>query len=127
MFAVAAEVEFAAAHALTGYSGPCENLHGHNYRVRLQVSAPEVDALGMVLDFVDLKRILKDITAPLDHRNLNDVEPFTRKNPTAEHLARHIYEEARKRIAPPLMVTRVEVYETPTSCATYESDPEEVP
>ena len=119
MFAVSTEVEFAAAHALAGYAGPCEKLHGHNYRVRLIVTAPELDGVGMVMDFAELKRVLKDITAPLDHQNLNEIAPFDRLNSTAEHLARHLYEEARKRIGPPLRVWRVEVYETPTSCASY--------
>ncbi len=119
MFAVSAEVEFAAAHALAGYAGPCEKLHGHNYRVRLMVASPELDRLGMVMDFTELKRILKEITAPLDHQNLNELPPFQRQNSTAEHLARHLFAEAEKRIASPFQVRRVEVYETSTSCAAF--------
>jgi 6-pyruvoyltetrahydropterin/6-carboxytetrahydropterin synthase len=74
------------------------------------------------MDFAELKRLLKEITAPFDHRNLNEIPPFDRLNPTAEHLARHIAEETARRLPPGPAVRRVEVWETATSCAIYEPD-----
>jgi 6-pyruvoyltetrahydropterin/6-carboxytetrahydropterin synthase len=120
MFAVSAEVTFSAAHSLSGYAGPCEKVHGHNYRIRLTVASPRLEALGWVMDFADLKRLLQEITAPFDHRNLNEVPPFDRLNPTAEHLARHFFHEAARRVNSPARVCRAEVFETPTSCAVFE-------
>jgi len=124
MFILSAEVTFAAAHFLAGHAGPCEKIHGHNYRIRLTVVSHGLDSLGMAMDFADLKRLLRDITSPFDHRSLNEVPPFDRINPTAEHLARHLHGEARRRLPPPLAVRRVEVFETPTTCASYETGPE---
>lgn len=120
MFVLSTEVTIAAAHYLAGHVGPCEKLHGHNYRIRLVVASSRLDPLGMGMDFADLKRLLREITAPFDHRNLNEVPPFDRINPTAEHLARHLYLEAAKRLSPPMAVRRVDVFETPTTCAAYE-------
>jgi len=124
MFAVSSEVTFSAAHSLSGAAGPCEKVHGHNYRVRLTVASPTLGPQGWVMDFADLKRLLREITDPFDHGNLNEIPPFDHLNPTAEHLARHFFLEAAQRIAAPARVRRVEVFETPTARAVFEdADP----
>jgi len=99
MFELSVEAEFAAAHALRGYQGKCENLHGHNYKVQLTVEGSELDAIGLVCDFKELKRMLRDVLGRLDHQHLNDVGPFRETNPTTEILARYIYNELSPQIA----------------------------
>src|SRR6185312_8762943 len=78
MFEVCIEHTFAAGHALREYKGKCENVHGHNYRVQVTLRGEKLDKTGLLADFVDLKRLLREISEPLDHVFLNDMEPFTR-------------------------------------------------
>lgn len=123
-FTVFKDFELAAAHAIRGHTRGCQNLHGHNYRVRVHVSARELDALGMVIDFADLKAVVAEVAGPFDHRVVNEVPPFDEVNTTAELLARHVYRETARRLAGDgrVQVERVEVWETPSSCAIYEED-----
>jgi 6-pyruvoyltetrahydropterin/6-carboxytetrahydropterin synthase len=116
---------FAAAHAIRGHTRGCENLHGHNYRVRVHVEATELDALGMVLDFADLKTIVQEILGPFDHRVINEVPPFDVRNTTAERLSEWVFEEVARRLAGSpdasrVAVARVEVWENDTACAVFE-------
>jgi 6-pyruvoyltetrahydropterin/6-carboxytetrahydropterin synthase len=116
---------FAAAHAIRGHTRGCENLHGHNYRVRVHVQARELDALGMVVDFADLKAIVQEILGPFDHRVINEVPPFDVRNTTAERLSEFVFEEVAARLAASpdaarVAVARVEVWENDTACAVYE-------
>lgn len=92
MYEVRVTADFAAAHFLRDYHGKCENLHGHNYKVYAHVSGSELDAGGMLLDFSVLKSALKKVCALLDHTNLND-NPYFDQNPSAERIARFIYEK----------------------------------
>ena len=124
MFEVTVEKTFAAGHALRGYRGKCENPHGHNYKVRLTLRGADLDAIGLLYDFVHVKQILKDISARLDHQFMNDIEPFDRLNPSAENLAKYFYEEASRRIAEQrpengVKISAVTVWETDTTTATY--------
>lgn len=124
MFEVAVEQSFAAAHALRGYKGKCERLHGHNYKVQVAVRGEELDEIGLLVDFVDLKRWLKQIVERLDHSHLNELEPFDHLNPSAENLARYFYEEIDRQLKAQnpgrkLHVAWVKVWETETSVATY--------
>ena len=124
MFEVSVEETFAAEHALRGYRGKCENVHGHNYRVRAIVAGEALDAAGLLVDFVDLKQILRAIIENLDHRFLNDVPPFDTMNPTAENLAQYFHQEMSRRLdgagrPNPVRVAEVKVWETDTATATY--------
>lgn len=123
-FTIFKDFEFSAAHAIRGHTRGCQNLHGHNYRLRVHVAAKELDALGMVIDFADLKEILSEVAGPFDHRVINEIPPFDRENTTAELLARYVHGEVTRRLAERTegraAVTRVEVWETPSSCAVYE-------
>ena len=110
-----------AAHSIRGHTGGCENLHGHNYRVRIHLAARELDELGMVMDFADLKAMAGEILSPFDHRVINDIAPFDEVNTTAELLSEYVFHEVEKRIENGrLGVARVEVWENETSCAVYE-------
>jgi 6-pyruvoyltetrahydropterin/6-carboxytetrahydropterin synthase len=98
MHTICKDFSFAAAHAIRGHTGGCENLHGHNYRVRVYLRARRLDGLGMVLDFADLKAIMQEVLGPFDHRVLNEVKPFDERNTTAELLAQHVYDEVSRRL-----------------------------
>lgn len=124
MFRIFKDFTFAAGHAIRGHTGGCENLHGHNYRVRIHLVAEELDELGMVMDFADLKAVAAEILAPFDHRVINDVPPFDTLNTTAELLAEYVFGEVEERIENGrVAVARVEVWENDTSCAIYEPSP----
>ena len=83
MFQVSVEETFSAGHALRGYQGKCENPHGHNYRVRVNVAGEELDSIGLLYDFTHLKRILRSLIEGVDHKFLNDQAPFDIVNPSA--------------------------------------------
>lgn len=85
------EGQFSAAHSIREYPGPCCNLHGHNYRVVVHLSGTQLDSLGMLIDYTEVKKALSEVLAPLDHAHLNDLPPFAEKNPTSERIAEHIY------------------------------------
>jgi 6-pyruvoyltetrahydropterin/6-carboxytetrahydropterin synthase len=124
MHTIFKDFAFAAAHAIRGHTRGCENLHGHNYRVRVYLQAATLDALGMVLDFADLKQVMQEVLAPFDHRVINEIPPFDNRNTTAELLSQYVHEEVQRRFAAEgrIRVTRVEVWENDSSCAAYEPD-----
>jgi 6-pyruvoyltetrahydropterin/6-carboxytetrahydropterin synthase len=120
MFEVTVEVSFAAAHQLRGYKGNCENMHGHNWRVQINVMAERLNEIDIALDFRDLKKIAREVIAPLDHTFLNDVFPFTEKNPSSENIAKWIYDTMRKKINDDVLrVAAITVWESDTASASY--------
>jgi 6-pyruvoyltetrahydropterin/6-carboxytetrahydropterin synthase len=122
MFEISVEETFAAGHALRGYHGKCEKVHGHNYRVQVTIEGETLDSAGLLVDFVDLKRLLHAVIDRLDHEFLNDVPPFDRLNPTAENMAKYFHDEIGKDLGEPrVRVAGVKVWETDTSIATYRS------
>lgn len=111
---------FGAAHFLRCYQGKCESLHGHNFRVTLVVSGTELlPDVEFLVDFGDLKTILREVLAPLDHACLNEVPPFDRLNPSSENLARHIFHEVKARLPQGVAVDEVRVAETEMQEAAY--------
>lgn len=111
---------FSAAHRLVGSGGKCESLHGHNFRVELEVEGRELDDTGMVVDFGVLKGVLKQVLKELDHRDLNEVSAFKDKSPSSENLARHILGEVDRKLPDPgLKLRSVTVSESDTASATY--------
>jgi 6-pyruvoyltetrahydropterin/6-carboxytetrahydropterin synthase len=120
-YTVSKEAVFSAAHFLRQYHGGCEQLHGHNYRVRIYAAADELDGEGMVVDFVQLKAALLAASHTLfDHRCINDVPPFDALNPTTEHLARFIAESVAEQIdSARVRITECHVWETEGNCAIY--------
>jgi 6-pyruvoyltetrahydropterin/6-carboxytetrahydropterin synthase len=123
MFEVTVEDTFAAGHALRGYRGKCENPHGHNYRVRITLAGEELDPIGLLYDFKDLKAAMGEVIDRLDHQFLNDLEPFRQLNPSAENLARYFYQETTARLHAAtdgrIRVKDVTVWETETTTARY--------
>ncbi|HVY61554.1 MAG TPA: 6-carboxytetrahydropterin synthase QueD [Planctomycetota bacterium] len=120
MYLLTYRTDFAAAHQLRGYRGKCENLHGHNFKVEVTVKGTELDRCGMLVDFMDLKAAVNGCLETLDHRNLNDLPYFaTTVNPSAENVARYVYEEVAKALPKVATVEQVTVYETDRCSATY--------
>jgi 6-pyruvoyltetrahydropterin/6-carboxytetrahydropterin synthase len=122
MFQVSVEETFSAGHALRGYRGKCENVHGHNYRVRVTLAGPQLDSIGLLCDFTELKRVLRDIIGGLDHQFINDLEPFRTVNPSAENMAKYFYDEVTRHLAglpAGARVTDTIVWETDTASAQY--------
>lgn len=115
MYAISKEFSFSASHVLEGLAAghPCGRLHGHNYRVEISLRREQLSEVGFVQDFNDLKPFKELIDTTLDHRHLNDVLPI---QPSAENLARWLYEWAKARWAEVYSVT---VWETDKCQATY--------
>jgi len=122
MFEVMIERNFSSAHQLRGYKGKCENLHGHNYKIEIFARGRELDHIGLLVDFGDLKSAADEIVTYLDHRNINELPPFDAElNPSAENLARYILERVAARVGDErVQIYKVRCYETPTSVATYQ-------
>jgi 6-pyruvoyltetrahydropterin/6-carboxytetrahydropterin synthase len=123
MFEVTVEDSFAAGHYLRNYKGKCENPHGHNYKIRVTLAGKDLDKAGLLLDFKDLREVIKHTIERLDHQMINDVEPFTVVNPSAENLAKYFYDEANGRLdhvtRGRVKVKNVTVFETDSTTATY--------
>lgn len=120
MFELKIITQFAAAHRLLDFKGKCEQLHGHNWKVEVFVRSKDLDQTGLVKDFGEIKAETQEVLSRLDHRYLNELEPFCKENPSSEHLARHLYQELSRRINDHrVRVSRVSVWESDTACASY--------
>ena len=122
MFEVSVEQTFAAGHALRNYKGKCENVHGHNFKVRVTLEGGRLDSTGLLVDFLDVKQSMGEVIARLDHVFLNDVAPFDVRNPSAENIAEYFYEELTRRLAEnpvPVQISEVRVWETEIQRAAY--------
>ena len=123
MFEVTVEDTFAAGHYLRNYKGKCENPHGHNYKVRVTLAGKELDKAGLLLDFKDLREVMKPTIDRLDHQMINDLEPFTVLNPSAENLAKYFYDQTSQKLdhatSGRVRVKHVTVFETDSTTATY--------
>ncbi len=118
MYQVCVRRHFDAAHALRGYQGRCENLHGHRWEIVACVESGTLDEIGLAFDFAELKRVLDGILERYDHHNLNETPPFDEINPSSENIARTIYQALRQAL-PDLHLVHVQSYESPDAWATY--------
>jgi 6-pyruvoyltetrahydropterin/6-carboxytetrahydropterin synthase len=123
-FEVMIERHFSSAHQLRGYQGKCENLHGHNYKIEIYARGRELDNIGLLVDFGELKTAADEVVHYLDHRNINELPPFDEElNPSAENLARYILERVAAQVGDErVQIYKVRCFETPTSVATYQVD-----
>ena len=123
MFEVTVERGFSSGHFLRNSKGKCENPHGHNYKVRITLRGEALDHAGLLLDFRDLKQVMRPVIDRLDHQMINDIEPFTTINPSAENLAKYFYDETNRQLAEMtggrVRVKDCTIYETDTTTATY--------
>jgi len=98
MFEVTIKTTFSSAHQLKFYDGKYENLHGHNWIAVVTASAKELDSIGLGIDFVKLKEMTDEILSALDYKNLNEVPPFDVLNPSAENIAKWLFEQLKPRV-----------------------------
>lgn len=115
---------FSAAHRLRNHPGPCCRLHGHNFRVEIEISGPRLDAAGMLVDFLQLDRELRALLRTLDHRCLDNVPPFDAQAATAENLSAYIADELTRRLPLPadVRLQRVTVWESEAYRASFTPD-----
>lgn len=120
MYEVSVRQHFDAAHYLRGYGGKCESLHGHRFEVVVNVRARQTDEAGMAYDFTRLKQHLGDVIGHFDHTCLNEVPPFDTMNPSSENIASTVYHELESVFTDTgAWLHSVQVWESPTSAATY--------
>lgn len=122
-FEVYREMVFSSAHKLRNYCGKCENIHGHNWKVRLYIKRQTLNETGFVMDFKDVDGILKRISDILDHKDINSLPEFSLINPTTENIALFIFNKASeevKNIDKMAEVSKVFVWESEKSCACVE-------
>jgi 6-pyruvoyltetrahydropterin/6-carboxytetrahydropterin synthase len=123
MFELSVKTHFSAAHRLIGYDGQCANFHGHNWEVELFLRGSKTNDLGMLVDFRDIKRALREALKDLDHADLNQLPAFVRDNPTSEHIARFLYGILSGKLdTDRCRVHKVTVCETPGTTASYWED-----
>ena len=112
--------DFSASHQLRNYGGKCENMHGHNFGVEVAVEGDKLDEkVQYLVDFKEIKRRTKDVLEKLDHKHINEVEPFTEINPSSENLAMFIYNELKGAMPENVRLAEVSVSEKQSSKATY--------
>lgn len=115
--------DFASAHTLRDYPGACSRMHGHNWKVEAEVVATKLNAIGMAVDFKEIKVATREIAAELDHYYLNDLKPFQEVNPTAENIAQYFYQELAKKINNDnIKVSCLTLWETERACVSYSED-----
>ena len=121
MFEVSVEQTFAAGHALRQYKGKCENVHGHNYRVQATFAGERLNEIGLLVDFVEVKRLMSVVVDYLDHRFINDLEPFDNVNPSAENIAKYFHDEISAGLegAGDAQLIEIKLWETDICSATY--------
>lgn len=121
MYRLMIETTFASAHQLRGYRGKCENLHGHNWKVQVFVDAERLNEIDIAIDFHDLKKMTNEIVSQLDHKFLNDVFPFTEKNPSSENIAKWLFDSLRDKLKgyENVKIHAVTIWESETASATY--------
>ncbi|MBE8190257.1 MAG: 6-carboxytetrahydropterin synthase QueD [Candidatus Thioglobus sp.] len=120
MFVLKIVTDFAAAHSLRNYPGDCARLHGHNWQVEALVGAEKLDENGIAIDFRQIKTHTKTVIKRLDHQYLNEISPFDKLNPTAENLAKYLYEEVGKLINnQTVMLKEIIIWETPRASVSY--------
>src|SRR3989339_1324623 len=123
MYELNVEDEFASAHYLRGYKGKCERVHGHNYRVMITVKAKKLNKIGLAVDFSEIKVELKKNMEILDHRLLDELPCFKKVNPSAENIAKYIFDSMNKPLkVKQLKLSKVTVWETARASASYSNE-----
>lgn len=119
MYKTFIEICFSAAHQLRGYPGHCGELHGHTWKVRVEVQTEKTDSIGISIDFKELKQKTETILKRLDHHYINEISPFDQQNPTAEHLSRYIFKELLNILPSHTQLTQVIVWESENYAVSY--------
>lgn len=123
MFELKVVSHFAAAHQLTELAGPCERLHGHNWKVEVFVRGREIGKDGLLIDFKMLKKATEKVLQEFDHRFLNELQAFKEESPSSENIAKYICQSLARDVDDGrVKVDRVTAWETDSACATYIMD-----
>jgi len=119
MYKISVYDHFSSAHQLKGYKGKCEALHGHNWKVEIEVGGKKLDRVGLLIDFNEVKSILKKIVDELDHKMLNEIEAFSEQNPSSEVIAKYIFLRFKKELPRGISIINVSIWESERSKASY--------
>ena len=120
MYTLTTMVEFSSAHTLVGHSGPCKKMHGHNWKVEVEITGEKLDKIGMVVDFKEIRKVTNLVVDELDHEFLNNLEPFSEDNPTAENIARYIFTKLSEEFSDKnVKVNSIKLWETDKSAVSY--------
>lgn len=123
MYEILIKTHFSAAHHLRNYSGKCANQHGHNWQIEVYCRCEKLNEAGMGIDFVELKREVNALIDEMDHTDLNEMDYFKEYNPTAENIAKYLFDNlSAKLTAGRVRVSKVTVYETPNCAASFSID-----
>lgn len=115
--------DFASAHTLRDYPGDCSRMHGHNWKLEVEVTATALNDHGMGMDFKTIKTATRELAKTLDHRYLNDIPPFDVVNPTAENIAQYFYQKLSTTLNNDIAtVSGVTLWETDRACVRYSED-----
>ena len=120
MFTLSVEKVISTAHHLRDYDGPCARVHGHNWRIKFEVQADEVDDSGIAIDFSELDSKLWEVIGPFDHQLINSVPPFDEINPTAENLVKYFYDQLKSKLEATISIKKVSIWETDDYMVSYE-------
>ena len=120
VYTLSIETAISAAHLLRDYEGPCSRIHGHNWKIRVEVSANELDKHGIAIDFLDLKKITWQVVGPFDHNNFNKIPPFDKLNPTAENIVKYFYDEIEKLLPSDILMKSIRLWETEKYAVEYQ-------
>lgn len=111
---------FCGAHRLRGYKGDCVDVHGHNYQLTTEITATQLDELGMVVDFAHARPIIDTIIQQIDHKFFNEISPFDQINPTAENIAAWLFQQIAQQLnSDRIRVKAVNLQETPYEAVRY--------
>ena len=120
MYKVNVTTSFSGAHLLNHYEGACKNLHGHNWRVRVQIMTDHLDKIGMAIDFKIVKEHLNALVEQFDHKYLNELSYFNDQNPTSENITRVIFEQLQKTLENDnIKINEVEIWESDFTSVIY--------
>jgi len=123
MYRISTFAHFDSAHYLRGYRGKCASIHGHRWKVEVAMEGENLDEQGILIDFMDVKGLLKKVTDEYDHKLINEVPPFDELNPTAENMAKTIFDRMAEKLqemaGSSVRVTGVTVWESETAGAAY--------
>ncbi|MEW6669494.1 MAG: 6-carboxytetrahydropterin synthase QueD [Thermodesulfobacteriota bacterium] len=120
MFELKVISHLAAAHQLKDLGGPCERLHGHNWKIEVCVRGENLEQNGLLIDFKALKQAADQVLQEMDHRFLNELQPFQDRSPSSENIAQHVFRSLARRLnGDRVKVWSVTAWESETACATY--------
>ncbi len=119
MYIIAVDSHFAASHQIIGYDGKCSNMHGHTWKIKVEIKTDKPDEIGICFDFKKLKDISNSVIDDLDHTNLNEIKAFKVQNPTAENIAYYLYHKIMGKLPENIIMHQITVWESEKYSVTY--------